>query len=172
MTMFMASFRIDAEYSLTNEEKLSHLNTVLDSAKGMGIEVIRGVPAAWYWDEITIMCSSDQLVRLQAAHKIVLSDIKEVFAGSKVFENAVKTPEGHCENNFNQRIEVHMPGHALAMYNEVMLLEDSCTDALQSNLNKGWRIIAACPQPDSRRPDYILGRYNPNSEILEYASRG
>lgn len=73
-------------------------------------------------------------------------------------------PQGPNERNFNQRVEVHMPGHALSTYNETMLLEDSCTDALQTALNKGWRIIACCPQPDSRRPDYILGRYNPEQD--------
>ena len=44
--------------------------------------------------------------------------------------------------------------------NEMRLLEDCCTDALQDVLNDGWRMIAICPQPDQRRPDYILGRVN------------
>lgn len=66
------------------------------------------------------------------------------------------------DNIYNQKCEVHMPGQALASYNETLLLEDSCTDALQESLNVGWRVIAACPQPDNRRPDYILGRFNPN----------
>lgn len=68
---------------------------------------------------------------------------------------------------FNERVEVHMPGQALATYNETMLLQDSCTDALQNEIDSGWRIIAVCPQPDQRRPDYILGRYNPSRDIRE-----
>lgn len=52
-----------------------------------------------------------------------------------------------------------MPGHSLAMFNAVMLMSDACSDALQDNLNQGWRILAVCPQPDQRRPGYILGRY-------------
>lgn len=67
--------------------------------------------------------------------------------------------------NYNNKCEVHMPGQALSVYNELMLMEDICTDALQGSLDDGWRIIAACPQPDQRRPDYILGRYNPNHEV-------
>jgi hypothetical protein len=63
---------------------------------------------------------------------------------------------------YNNRCEVHMPGQALSTYNETLLLEDACTDALQEELRKGWSIIAACPQPDQRRPDYILGRWNPD----------
>ena len=63
-------------------------------------------------------------------------------------------------NTFNDRINVHTGGGLLVTYNEVMLLEDSCTDALQVELNNGWRIIAVSIQNDQRRPDYILGRYN------------
>jgi len=77
-----------------------------------------------------------------------------------------------CNPNFNKRVEVHMPGQALSLYNEIMLLEDACCDALQDNLDNGWRIIASCPQPDSRRPDHILGRYNPSYVSKGRANRG
>lgn len=63
---------------------------------------------------------------------------------------------------FNDKCEVHMPGFGLMQYNRVALLEDSCTDKLQDALASGWRIIAACPQPNQRRPDYVLGRYEPD----------
>lgn len=68
------------------------------------------------------------------------------------------------DTNYNTKCEVHMPNMAMTMYNEMLLLEGSCTDELQAALNGGWRIVAACPQPDQRRPDYILGRFNPNFE--------
>lgn len=74
-------------------------------------------------------------------------------------------------NEYNTKCEVHMPGQALSLYNDMLLLEDACTDALQDNLNKGWRIIAACPQANQRRPDYILGRYNPDRSITTGAAR-
>lgn len=64
-------------------------------------------------------------------------------------------------DTYNSKCEVHMPGNMMAMYNQVLLLENSCTDSLQCALNAGWRLIAACPQPDQRRPDYVLGRLNP-----------
>jgi hypothetical protein len=75
------------------------------------------------------------------------------------------------ERAYNERCEVHMPGQALATYNEVMLCENSCSDNLQSQLDSGWRILAACPQPDQRRPDYILGRFNPKREVNSNAER-
>ncbi len=68
------------------------------------------------------------------------------------------------ERTYNGRVEVHMPGQALSLYNDTLLLENSCSDDLQKALEDGWRMIAACPQPDQRRPDYILGRYNPLKE--------
>lgn len=61
--------------------------------------------------------------------------------------------------SFNDKCHQHQPNNALFGITEIMLLENSCTDALQEQLARGWRIIAVQPQPDQRRPDYILGRY-------------
>jgi hypothetical protein len=72
-----------------------------------------------------------------------------------------KTIDIMSNQTFNQKCNVHVGGGLIATYNDLMLKEDSCTDALQSELNNGWRIIAVCVQPDQRRPDYVLGRYNP-----------
>lgn len=58
---------------------------------------------------------------------------------------------------FNDKCQQEQPGPNLLNVNETMLMEDACTDALQENLENGWRIIAVCPQPQ-RRPDYVLGR--------------
>lgn len=59
---------------------------------------------------------------------------------------------------FNERCRVQVPGLGLLAMDEVKLLEDCCTDVLQTKLEDGWRMIAVCPQPDQRRPDYIIGR--------------
>jgi hypothetical protein len=64
---------------------------------------------------------------------------------------------------FNQKVGVHISDLGLLAVREVTWLEDSCTQALQDYLDEGWRILAVCPQPDSRRPDYILGRNNKES---------
>jgi len=53
---------------------------------------------------------------------------------------------------------VHIPNIGLFMIDEVQVLEDICTDALQRELDQGWRILAVCPPNGTRRPDYILGR--------------
>lgn len=62
---------------------------------------------------------------------------------------------------FNAKCEVHVPGLGLLALNQVKVLENICTDELQALLDEGWRIVAACSQPDQRRPDYVLGRYDP-----------
>ena len=63
----------------------------------------------------------------------------------------------------NTVVNVMVPGNTLSTFDEVAVWEDCCTDSLQRQLRDGWRILAICPQPDQRRPDYILGR-NSNHE--------
>lgn len=70
----------------------------------------------------------------------------------KLRESAPHTP------TFNEKVQVHVPGLGLLLIDEVKVLVDQCTDGLQEMLNDGWRIIAACPQSDQRRPDYVIGR--------------
>ena len=72
---------------------------------------------------------------------------------------------------WNQKVNVHVGGGLITTYNEVMLKEDSCTDELQEELSRGYRILAVCVQPDQRRPDYILARYNPNFDGDSMAKR-
>lgn len=62
---------------------------------------------------------------------------------------------------FNQLVNVCVPGYALLEIAEVGVKEDCCTDELGRCLLDGWKILAICPQPDQRRPDYVLGRPKP-----------
>ncbi len=73
---------------------------------------------------------------------------------------------------FNDKVGVPQPGLGLGQYNSLMLCEDACTDRLQGYLDDGWRIIAVCPQPDSRRPDYVLGIYDKDHRTGHGAGRG
>lgn len=75
---------------------------------------------------------------------------------------AQKAVDSLHNNTFNQKVNVHVGGGLITTYNELKLREDSCSDLIQNDLNSGWRVIAVCVQPDQRRPDYILGRFNPN----------
>lgn len=60
--------------------------------------------------------------------------------------------------SFNAKCNVHVPNNTMLRFDEVIFIEDACTVGIQEHLNEGYRIIAVCPQPDQRRPDYILGK--------------
>ena len=60
-------------------------------------------------------------------------------------------------NLFNNKLEIHQPNMPLFTYNNFIHLNDCCTEVLQEHIDKGYRVVAICPQPDQRRPDYILG---------------
>jgi hypothetical protein len=84
--------------------------------------------------------------------------------------NLVKALADVEGRSFNSKCNVHVGGGLLVTFNELKLSEDTCTDALQIELNDGWRIVAVCVQPDQRRPDYILGRYNPSIDTTSETS--
>lgn len=130
-----------------------------------------------------VIISADQMLQLTEKNERLTviqtvnldAGIQEVFSSTieKHLEQALSRIGISAGNTYNNKCDVHMPGNLLATYNEVQLLEDSCTDVLQESLSQGWRILSVCPQPDQRRPDYILGRYNPTKDgDYVSASRG
>lgn len=76
------------------------------------------------------------------------------------------------KQTFNEKVNVPNMDAFISKINQTMLLEDCCTDYLQSHLIKGWRIIAICPQPNQRRPDYVLGKILDEEELRSSALRG
>lgn len=117
--------------------------------------------------EVTIDMENSDAVKLQqdAIDQLLKDQETKLSSMMKMF---IKMSEKIADNlkidTLNQKCDVHIGGGLLMTVNETMLLEDSCTDRLQSELNSGWRILAVTVQPDGRRPDYILGRFNPNLE--------
>lgn len=83
-----------------------------------------------------------------------LCDIKPLHLPQKLAE--VFTPRANTV--YNEHVKVVMPGLGLLQFDHVEVQYDTCTDELRKWLGRGWRIIAVCPQPDQRRPDYVLGR--------------
>ena len=59
---------------------------------------------------------------------------------------------------FNEKVNVAVPSNGMLNITVVKVYENACTESLQEELNSGWKILAICPQPDQRRPDYILGK--------------
>lgn len=101
-------------------------------------------------DEVAALCLAEIPFRIESSKQLDFTTLSK--------EPIQTVPR---ETYYNTRVNVHASNSALMIYNEVMLLTDSCTDRLQEHLNMGWRMVAVCVQPDQRRPDYILGRYIP-----------
>jgi hypothetical protein len=114
-----------------------------------------------------VVCTADQVVSLIKAGYCGLyrqgdnvEEAGEFDAGPEVAElfEIVAEKAAAAQGRFNEVCRQTQPGLQLTAVAETTLLEDACTDALQEKLASGWRILAVQPQPDQRRPDYILGR--------------
>ena len=143
--------------------------TAFDADKEYGINLI---------EESDLVLSKDQIFEM-SLRAIQFKIIQTINVDIDITKQLIELAEKPIKliqdvgggNTYNNKCEVHMPGYSLSLYNEMLLKESCCTDDLQSELNSGWRIIAACPQPDQRRPDYILGRFNPDLSIGGRAAR-
>lgn len=120
-------------------------------------------PEASYWRPLdhgkTLMATQDEVISLKLADISFTIEEQRTLTYDQLNKNAASSTTRDAY--FNTKVEVHASNSALMVYNETLLIENSCTDNLQNHLDAGWRIIACCVQPDQRRPDYILGRYNP-----------
>jgi len=108
---------------------------------------------------------------LQSVKETLTSNIQEVLM--ELEDKTTKLERVISGFSFNEKCNVHVGGGLIVTFNDLKLCEDACTDHLQRELNHGWRIVACCVQPDQRRPDYILGRYNPERDCKDtMAKRG
>lgn len=89
--------------------------------------------------------------------------VKDVNAQIQDLSRRLKMTEVRLCNS-GDIVQVHVPNLGLLAINEVEWIDDACTERLQDELDKGWRILAVCPPLMERRPTYIIGRYNPDKE--------
>lgn len=156
-----------------------YLKGLLDLLARLGIHHTFSMPEGWRESSYRHSVGSIDVVLkqqhffdlLEAGCNVKLISRHELKESPQDFTNAVEAAErviermesiaaSFSERSFNDRCDVHVPGLGLLSINRTMLLEDCCTDELARALGNGWRIIAACPQPDQRRPDYILGKHD------------
>jgi hypothetical protein len=134
-----------------------HFDPDADLTESVGIAVTEGqladllIAGEKVEVKTSVDLSGDRMMRAVETLEVLTEKLAK-------FSNGLPEVQGAM---YNERVEVHTPGMGLMLFNRVMLLQDACSDALQSEMDNGWRIVAACPQPDQRRPDYILGRYDP-----------
>lgn len=63
-----------------------------------------------------------------------------------------------------QVVNITIPNAALFAVRTLQVIENECTNYVQSWLEMGWRIVAVCPPNDCRRPTFILGHADTKPE--------
>lgn len=176
----MFLIEIDTAYIRDDSQAKLYAAIVNDACEQVGITFLSpgGLPR---WGAAKAIATAEQVAKITAADpdllKVkVLNEVSLPVTASElpaVVDNLMAKLEqlSSVYGNFNGRCEVHMPGNLLLQFNKILLLEDCCSDGLQEALDKGWRIVSAQPQPDQRRPDYILGRYVPDTDLTYNALR-
>jgi hypothetical protein len=132
------------------------------------------IPEGQGWDHPTVPVTHEQYIKLtMLGERGMTIEVENDVGGSSetmsekmvaLAEKLDRFSKSNANAQYNEKCEVYTPGAGLMLFNRVMLLQDACSDALQNELDNGWRIVAACPQPDQRRPDYIMGKYAPDYE--------
>lgn len=112
-------------------------------------------PGKLQWSHTSVIFSIDQLAHFPGVRVVRTIDNDSTRALMSFGQRSTTVVNSKCN--------VAVAGLGLLTVNEVELHCDLCTDALQAALDKGWRILAVCVQPDQRRPDYILGRTTKSS---------
>ena len=145
---------------LYGDDKDAKREVQLELLKRLGIQESEAMGMA--------ICNAEQAIELLKSgycgkyvspkeHIKMLYDVKSEIDIASMIEASVSSSVEAIGKLFNEKCQQEQPGPNLLNVNETLLMEDACTNALQENLDNGWRIIAVCPQPQ-RRPDYVLGR--------------
>lgn len=106
------------------------------------------------------LCGVEWSIRADDMSSSVYNDILFQLEAINLKLNRYTAPDvdAGAAPQFNSKCSVHVPNLGLLLIDEVKVIESCCTDMLQEELEHGWRILAICPQPDQRRPDYVLGK--------------
>lgn len=158
-------FKIEFTRSYSNDGYKTMEEVYEDISKNTGIDIETLKEAQRYKDpkpdyfSIYFMCNMMELGE-QFVWYVANSDYNRKF---HIKLDKVKTLKSMVVENTDVKlsprdtINIHLPSNELFKVRQTLLLEDSCTNALQEELDKGWRIIAVIPRAGQRRPDYILG---------------
>ena len=156
----MKLYAVKPEWLYSDDDKDAKREAQLELLKRLGIQESEAMGMA--------ICNAEQAIELFDAgycgsytspkeHIKMLYVMKSEIDIAAMIEASVSSSVEAIGKLFNETTSSEQPGPSLLNVDETLLMEDACTNALQENLDNGWRIIAVCPQPQ-RRPDYILGR--------------
>jgi len=155
----MKLYSIKPEW-LYGDDKDAKREVQLELLKRLGIQESEAIGMAVCTAEQAIMLFQEGYCGTYAnpkEHIKELYDVRSEVDIASMIEASVSSSVEAIGKLFNEKCQQEQPGPNLLNVNETLLMEDACTNALQENLENGWRIIAVCPQPQ-RRPDYVLGR--------------
>lgn len=151
----------EADYSEDEALAIQRLNPEIQIKQAA---VVEGKPPRWrigeYWSYYKVQ-SSDLLALGVKGWRVHQVESHTVVGILGQLLDKVESLTGRAPltgPTYNEKCNVHVPGLGLLLIDEVRLAANCCTDDLQVFLEDGWRIVACCPQPDQRRPDYVLGR--------------
>lgn len=151
MRLVRAQFRGEAGERVYTEAEQAAILAAFVNLEDEPFQFKEGKVDRWYqalfWD----------LDQFPLEHIAELNNIKPVKLNVKISEVFDIRPNVV----YNEHVKVVMPGIGLLQFDHVTVVYDTCTNELHSYLKQGWRIVAVCPQPDQRRPDYVLGRVGP-----------
>lgn len=136
-----------------DQETIEKVNNILIGSK-LGVDEKDG--SIKYWESHT----ADLNDILEITNEIRLQKSDNLSLEARLINTIERFARGNYsrEQQFNEKVNIHVSDIGLLKINEVIVMTNACTEDLQDNLNDGWHIIAVCPQPDQRRPDYVLGR--------------
>ena len=145
---------------LYGDDKDAKREVQLELLKRLGIQESESLGVA--------ICNAEQAIELfnegycgsycnLKEHIKPVYDVKSEVDIASMIEASVASSVEAIGKLYNEKTSSEQPGPSLLNVDETRLMEDACTNALQENLDNGWRILAVCPQPQ-RRPDYVLGR--------------
>lgn len=119
------------------------------------------------WDDYFEIASNKVIRNLCKINRTYTIKIKDTSDGTAALEllshkielldTFMKRAAGAAAQNYNIKCGVPLVDTALMSINRIKIMENCCSDELQKTLNEGYRILSVCPQPDQRRPDYVLG---------------
>ena len=157
-------FKKDYFYGDDSKEKEKEYHENYNLSDGIGLYLVKSSTTYVVDNELLLVTTNEFETKVLYSVVGTLKDIPSATQMSehKVLDKLLSLEEKLAmfdkTQQFNTKVGVHISDLGLLNVREVDVLEDACTDALQDWLDEGWRILAICPQPDSRRPDYVMGR--------------
>ncbi len=152
MRIVRAKFGYQREFTEAQKQEINAA-ILFDSDRNQW-EAIPEKEGLWTW----VRWYTEVTVYLDKLPLYVMSSHFQVVEHCVHFQSELTVPVPREATVVNQKVNVAVPGFGLMAIRQVDCRYDLCTDELRRALDDGWQILAICPQPDQRRPDYILGK--------------